>query len=384
MGDFLGFTFGGIHSSDLGITRVSGGDRYEEELHPEVSDRTAEVPGLDGEYFFSSEHKEKTFEVSIAFDSLTEKQFRKLRTAFNTKKIQELIFDERPYKKYIAKLKGPVELSYICFEEPIKVKFSEEYNIGTINTEFGAVSDEVLVELPDGIRMIDDGQGNRVREKIDPWVYKEGTQRIYKGEGKMTFICYFPFAKSNFKVLPNERNEEWAISSGLLTVEEYQNDNIDTYHEGIIKIYNPGDMETGFRLYIPAAAVNQQTILSYNGTQLVLSPIELKENNTNTIDAGIIVDTNTGLINGIIPSTMTITKIDPETGDLIEVEEVDEAIHIDYNGNVFYTTSGNIYNENVEAGYFFKLQPTEYKEYSTLEIQSTGTGFQIFYDYLYF
>ena len=242
----------------------------------------------------------------------------------------------------------------------------------------------MLVELPDGIRMIDDGQGNRVREKIDPWVYKEGTQRIYKGEGKMTFICYFPFAKSNFKVLPNERNEEWAISSGLLTVEEYQNDNIDTYHEGIIKIYNPGDMETGFRLYIPAAAVNQQTILSYNGTQLVLSPIELKENNTNTIDAGIIVDTNTGLINGIIPSTMTITKIDPETGDLIEVEEVDEAIHIDYNGNVFYTTSGNIYNENVEAGYFFKLQPTEYKEYSTLEIQSTGTGFQIFYDYLYF
>ena len=42
MGDFTGFSFGGVHSSDLGITRVSGGDRYEEKLHPEVSDRTAE------------------------------------------------------------------------------------------------------------------------------------------------------------------------------------------------------------------------------------------------------------------------------------------------------------------------------------------------------
>ena len=79
---------------------------------------------------------------------------------------------------------------------------------------------------------------------------------------------------------------------------------------------------------------------------------------------GVIIDTNTGLINGL-----------------------QTAITFDSDGNPFYTTSGNIYNENVSAGYFFKLQPNEYdsyEEYPALEIESAGTGFQIFYDYLYF
>ena len=105
-----------------------------------------------------------------------------------------------------------------------------------------------------------------------------------------------------------------------------------------------------------------------------------------TTDAGVIIDTNTGLINGLIPSTMTITHIDNETGDVVEVEET-SVIHIDHNGNAYYTTSGNIYNESVQAGYFFKLQPNRYEditEYSTLQIESEGIGFQIFYDYLYF
>ena len=32
-GDFLGFSFDGIHCSTLGITHVSSSDRYEEELY---------------------------------------------------------------------------------------------------------------------------------------------------------------------------------------------------------------------------------------------------------------------------------------------------------------------------------------------------------------
>ena len=386
MGDFLGFTFGNDHSSDLGITRVSGGDRYDEELHPEIKDRTAEVPGLNGEYYFGSDFGTKTFDIEIAFDHLTEKQFRKLRKIFGTKSIQPLIFDERPYKKYMAKLESPVELSYICFDERIRVKYSEEHNIGTIDTQEGAISGEVLEELPDGVRMEYDKQGNRVRQKVDPWVYKKGTERIYKGEGKMTFICYFPFAKSTFKVLPSTGSEEWAISSGILSAEERQELKIDTYEDGAIKVYNPGDVETGFRLYVPANAVGQSITLSYGGAQLVVGSIELKENSMGTTDAGVIIDTNTGLINGLIPSTMTITHIDNETGDVVEVEET-SVIHIDHNGNAYYTTSGNIYNESVQAGYFFKLQPNRYEditEYSTLQIESEGIGFQIFYDYLYF
>ena len=84
---------------------------------------------------------------------------------------------------------------------------------------------------------------------------------------------------------------------------------------------------------------------------------------------------------------MKVEKIDNKTGKVTEVEEVNEVIHIDYNGNAFYTTSGNIYNENVKAGYFFKLQPNQYdnyEEYPALQIEPAGTDFQIFYDYLYF
>ena len=78
MGDFTGFEFGGVHSSDLGITRVSGGDRYDEQLHPEIKDRTVEVPGLNGEYYFGSDFGTRTFDIEIAFDLLTEELFRKL------------------------------------------------------------------------------------------------------------------------------------------------------------------------------------------------------------------------------------------------------------------------------------------------------------------
>ena len=37
-GDFLGFTLGDIHSSQLNITRVSSGDRYEDILLPQFKD----------------------------------------------------------------------------------------------------------------------------------------------------------------------------------------------------------------------------------------------------------------------------------------------------------------------------------------------------------
>ena len=91
MGDFTGFTFGGVKSSDLGIIRVSGGDRYEEQLSSEIKDRTVEVPGMDGEYYFGSNYGPRIIDIEIAFDSLTEEQFRELRKTFGTREIKDLI-----------------------------------------------------------------------------------------------------------------------------------------------------------------------------------------------------------------------------------------------------------------------------------------------------
>ena len=93
-GDFIGFSFGGVHSSELEIVRVSDGSRFSEGLLPTFQDKTATVSGKDGTYYFGSDYTQKEFVIDFAFDHLTETQLRKLKQVFSTKKPQPLIFDE--------------------------------------------------------------------------------------------------------------------------------------------------------------------------------------------------------------------------------------------------------------------------------------------------
>lgn len=406
MGDFTGFTFGDWHSSDpqVGdiVIRVSGGDRYEEQLQPEIKDITAEVPGRDGEYYFGSNYGPKTIDIEIAFDHLTEEQFRRLRQVFGTRRIKELIFDERPYKKYMAKIESPVELSYICFDEPKRhidtsgnargVRWVEETHTETVIDEETEEPTDETVEVTE-----------RVRETIYPYVRDEGIERIYKGEGKISFKCYFPFAKSVFKQLPftyqltqdediiegkkyfilenttysvvtepnvadieeyyervvSEESEAWAISSGILSIDEYEANNIDSYDSetNTINIYNPGDMDVGFRLYLPKQVAQSGISLSYKAdgihetASLIINPITFKNNS----EIGVLIDTTNEIIAGV--SQVTIDSI--------------------------FTTSGNIYNEYINAGYFFKFEPNFDKEVFSILETSGGDNIEIFYDYLY-
>ena len=350
-GDFTGFQFGNYHTEDLGIVRVSGGDRYEEQLHPEIKDITAEVPGMDGQYFFGSTYGTKTFDLELAFDSLTEVQFRQLRQAFGMRKIEKLIFDEEPYKYYLAKLESPIELSYVCFDEPKKIRYSKANNITQKEN------------LPDGIRMVDDGAGNRTLEKIDPWVYQEGTQRIYRGEGKITLICNYPFAKSAYKQLPQgKEREDWAVSSGILSTDDYTFHNIDIINGTSITVYNPGDLSTGFKLYLPASTVTSANLIQYKDGNNILAEMKLSaisemkqngidENEQPILDAGILIDTDNQLIIG-----------------MKDIE----------------TASSNLYNEFIESGYLFKLEPDFTKSFSHTLNLTNGTGVTIDYNYLYF
>ena len=43
-GDFIGFTFNGVHSSDMGIIRTSDGSRFNENLLPTSTDKTVQIP----------------------------------------------------------------------------------------------------------------------------------------------------------------------------------------------------------------------------------------------------------------------------------------------------------------------------------------------------
>ena len=50
-----------------------------------------------------------------------------------------------------------------------------------------------------------------------------------------------------------------------------------------------------------------------------------------------------------------------------------------------FVTSGNIYNEYVNSGYFFHLQTNDSLDLDSKIIITNGSGnFRIFYDYLYF
>ena len=142
--DFLAFSFNGKHSwDDFHIYRVINGDRYEENLSPALTDKTAEVPGGDGMYYFGTTHKQKEFNISFAFDHLTETELKELKEWLNGKEIGDLWFSEAPYKIWSAKPTGNSSIKYIPFDDL-------------------------------------DKQGNAIR--------------IYKGEGSVQFTAYWPYA----------------------------------------------------------------------------------------------------------------------------------------------------------------------------------------------
>ena len=308
-GDFIGFSFNEHRSESLGIVRVSDGSRYNEDLVPTTQDKTVQVPGGDGFYYFGSDYTQRQFSINIAFDELTEKQFRELQQVFGTKELGKLVFDERPYKYYMVKSSKP-QLKYICFG-------------------------------------------------------KDG-ERIYKGEGTLTFTAYYPFAKSVFKFLEKEIEketgkevyvlrktysniEEWAEASGMKA--QGALDKVPkSPTEGVypISVYNAGDLEADFILKFngaPNSAMNielsQQNVAGKKGF------LNLKKFYLKGADTGFQINTKTNLIEGFNAEGLT----------------------------------GTLYNENITQGDFFKIPPRE----EGYRISVTGaTPIEIVYDYIYY
>lgn len=390
--DFTGFTFDGIHTSELNVYRVSDGDRYDEELIPEINDKTTEIPGNNGEYFWGSNYGKRTFSIKIAYDEVTEVQFRKIRRLFSTRKVVPIIFDERPYKVYYVKMESPIELNYICFDEP----------------EYEWVSNFI----PDP-----DDESN----EINPWVrgsinhkhYTGRKHRIYKGEGTIELVAYYPYAHQLYKVLDmyyedsSETDQwyqegiitrwanadEWALSSGLLDYETFMRCSIDEPTVTVdgeantngkynvkIPVYNPGDEDTGFYLYIPygdsGITPKEGDYIIVNGDTgtLLLEPFDLPENIHET---GIIINTVNHLIEGV---------------------RWDETDQHDFVAPRWITT-GNIYNDHIYKGDFPKILKTDWTAFDIDENDSSevwwpkqaiwincaqGANAKIHYNYLYY
>lgn len=288
--DFIGFEFNGHHSSDYNIWRVSDGSRYNENSLPNFQDTIANKVGNDGTLYWDSFYTNKSFSISIAFDSMTETNFMEFRKDFNAKDVGDLIFDELPYKVYSVKLQSPPQLKYICF-------------------------------------------------------YENG-QRIYKGEGTLQFIAYYPFAKSKFKFLneyesiPRYANKpEWAEASRMKSTQgEY-----DGTGE-VILLYNGGDLETDWIAYyeFTDGECELTQITLNNGTDGILNLASIINQND---DAYLRINSKTNLIEGCDSDKLP---------------------------------TGTLYNQFITSGDFFKIPLGESTFTSNIDCES------IKYDYLYY
>ncbi len=294
MDDFIGFSFGGVPSSDLGIIRTSEGSRYNQNLLPTIQEQTVRVPGGEGTYYFGSNYTQRQFSISIAFDSLTEALFRQLLDTFGTKELKQLVFDEAPYKYYMVKTTGLPQLKYICFDE--------------------------------------------------------NGERIYKGEGILNFVAYFPFARSVYKFLdqysdasyPNK--DEWEPFTNMKSTKGLYDGTGTT-----INLFNAGQLETDFYAYF-----------KFTTESLALSEVR--------------IDANNKTIGALNFSTMTAQ--DPDTH--IRINSKTNLIEGCTKEGTNYVLTGKLYNSYIISGDFFKIPIGE----STLHAGASCE--KIEYDYLYY
>lgn len=218
-GDFLGFQLGNEHSYNVNVTRVSSNDRYNDALIPNFTDSTVWVQGAEGTYYFDTIETTRQFQVDFAFDNLSETELNRLRRMFGYKGLKRLIFDEKPDRYYMARPTQPPVLSYLPFSE--------------------------------------------------------GEDLVYKGEGSVQFIAYYPYARA---VQPT-------VISGT-------------------SVNNRGDKPAGLEITYAAAALQSGIGLSLtqNGETkiMTLAAITLPDS-----DNGILINSNTQLIEGMNGSVKT-------------------------------------------------------------------------------
>lgn len=180
------FKFDNFDSKDLNLLVTSSGSRFDKDLLPPIINHTSELPEMDGQHYWGQTFGVREITLNIAFSNLKEEDWRLLSDLFSTSEPKELILYDLPYKTYLVKLKDKPDFKYLCF--------------------------------------------------------REGGQRIYKGEGQLTFVSFSPYgfiknkylvaAADNYKVSPEnlikkyyniENNDGKIWSGGYPTYEQVKN-----------------------------------------------------------------------------------------------------------------------------------------------------------------
>lgn len=356
-GDFISFTYNGVHSTELGIVRVSSSNRYNDQLIPTSQDKTVPVPGGNGTYFFGSYYTQRAITLDIAYDEVTESTLRRMRKVFESNTVHELIFDDEPYKIYYAKVTGQPQLKYIPFQN---------------------YDNDVL----------------------------GGTPRIYKGEGTINFTCYDPFAHclwnrkyldpqwnanvydevsinkiifdanktlyyykvddvyihctddsvfdSNkvyytHRTVPSwykyENKNEWNLSAHLLsTWENYDNHTENTTTQ--YRLYNPGDVEADFQLIIPFGECQKITSLTLSNTNTGYSESLYLDFSNISIKSEYNSDKEAVHVNFNSKNNLLEEMIEDKESQSTDITKK-------------YRKTGKIYNEALQSTVWFKIPVME-------------------------
>lgn len=393
IGDFIGMEYNGVHSSALGFVRTSNGDRYNLSLLPSFEDQTAQVQGRDETYYFGLNYTDKNISIDIAFDEINESRFRKITKLFSDRKPHKLILDESPYKYYNVKIAESPEIDYLCFDNggeriykgegnlsfvaynpfaQSTYKYLTDYNSDTMKYWDFKVTKDIVPILNNKIYYTRDSWDNYTpiifTDEIEfPQKY---TQCDASKEFNSSFVYYtfdgteytevenleletYRLNPSNYYTKNNDfyyeggNINEWFFSLDLLPNQTYQSYTYDTFISGENKInlYNPGDLETDFEVTIPF------TNGSINDLKFYLSSFDT-----------------------------TLVNYQLRLANSIPIKEGDAAIKINTSNNLIYGVdsldenskpTGNIYNEYIIGGHFFKI-PVTYKseeDYSVVSLQ---------------
>lgn len=180
-----------------------------------------------------------------------------------------------------------------------------------------------------------------------------GQERIYKGEGTIQFTAYYPFgicSKKYFDLYLDHNKEEWKATANLLNSQGAY----DAKNSKNILIYNPGDLETDFKAYYQFGSEG----LELNRIYITSSAITIGQ----LVFSGDIAKKGNDIY----------LKIDSETELLEGCDENKEP-------------TGNLYNEYITGGEFFKIPIIDDNNTSNSQFVSDGTNCaELDYNYLYF
>lgn len=397
--DFIGFTFNGKHSSELGIVRTSDGSRFNESLLPVISDKTVQVPGADETYYFGSYYTHQVFDIPFAFDNLTEQKFAELKRWLGDKKIHDLVFDERPYKIYSAKITGSATIKHIPFSEgetnrvykgegsiqftafkPFArsaFKYLDQYNtvIKTLQPTVNIKLDEDMClgildwnenNLPIPGKTYRITYNNLEIIDIATESMEDGIHRIFFGNEKISIEYHFNFKDVEFWGLEEDAGK--VVSIKIEQIEQYKNipewkdaanlldsqGDFDKLNGNEVPLYNPGVKEADFVLALKFL--------------------------TDTIPAGYISIDGSDLI-----LKMNFKQIVKQGANDVEIRFNSKLNLIEgYDENGLKT--GTVYNRFITSGDFFKIPiSTKVEEPLVLVLDGVYSNFSfIDYDYLYF